>query len=450
MTCDEAREAFSDLYDGALTGAPLVTLDRHLEGCPACRAEWTAFRRAIEAVKELGSAEPSPGFASRVVQQVEAPPWWRRAAQAIFFPLHVKVPIQAVALVLVAFTAVVVFQRSPELKREAQVAVAPPAPGARPAAPAPAAPRGEERADEPARFAKPPADNFARAKGAAKAPEGDAGYPTPAGAVPAKVLPAQAPTAQEAAPAAPPPQARLQSEKDRAEALGGAAPQAQPAAPAQAVRRNLRPPASQRDEAKPLGKSAVPAEGEGAGRVAAKSQAEEGEPSAGDKKVQPLQPPAPMPAESRLRVAPAPPARQEETARAKEGQMATAPTGSADELYSAGLTQYARQGYDEAVASFRAFAAQHPRDARVPDARFWLGDSYFAQQRYAEAIPEYEAVITQHPASRRVPTAMLKQAQARLALGDRAGCQTLRDLIGRFPQAREAAQARETLAARCP
>ena len=102
------------------------------------------------------------------------------------------------------------------------------------------------------------------------------------------------------------------------------------------------------------------------------------------------------------------------------------------------------------MASFRAFAAQHPRDARVPDARFWLADSYFAQQRYAEAIPEYEAVIGQYPASRRVPTAMLKQAQARLALGDRAGCQSLRDLIGRFPQAREAAQARETLTARCP
>lgn len=425
MTCDEAREAFSALYDGALTGAPLVTLDRHLEGCPACRAEWTAFRRAIEAVKELGSAEPSSGFASRVVQQVEAPPWWRRAAQAIFFPLHVKVPIQAVALVLVAFTAVVVFQRSPELKREAQVAVAPPTSVARPAG-APTAPPAAEKAAEPARSAKPPADNVAPAKGNAKALEGGAGYPTPAGAVPAKVLPAQAPTVQEAAPAAPPPQARLQSEKDRP------------------------PPASLRDEAKPLGKSAVPAEGEGAGRVAAKSKAEEGEPSAGDTKVQPPQPAAPTPVESRLRVAPAPPARQEETARAKEGQMATAPTGSADELYSAGLTQYARQGYDEAVASFRAFAAQHPRDVRVPDARFWLADSYFAQQRYAEAIPEYEAVIGQYPASRRVPTAMLKQAQARLALGDRAGCQSLRDLIGRFPQAREAVQARETLAARCP
>ena len=130
--------------------------------------------------------------------------------------------------------------------------------------------------------------------------------------------------------------------------------------------------------------------------------------------------------------------------------MATAPAGTADELYSAALTQYARQAYDQAIASFRVFVAQHPRDARVPDARFWLADSYFAQQRYADAIAEYEGLIRGYPASRRLPTALYRQAQARLALGDPSGCQSLRDVIGRFPQAREAAQAREALAARCP
>jgi TolA-binding protein len=97
-------------------------------------------------------------------------------------------------------------------------------------------------------------------------------------------------------------------------------------------------------------------------------------------------------------------------------------------LYSAGLTEFARQSYDRAADAFRAFIAQNPRDTRVPDARFYLADSQFAQQRYAEAIPEYEALIRQFPDSRRVPAALVKQAQARLALGDRAGCQLLRDV----------------------
>ena len=130
--------------------------------------------------------------------------------------------------------------------------------------------------------------------------------------------------------------------------------------------------------------------------------------------------------------------------------LALIPRGSANDLYSAGLTEYARQAYDRSVETFRAFLAQYPQDARAPDARYWLADSYFQQQRYAEAIPEYEAVIRQFPESRRAPAALLRQGQARLALGDQAGCQNLREVVSRFPRAREAGPARETLAARCP
>lgn len=111
MTCDEAREAFSDLYDGGLTGAPLAILTRHLEECAACRADWAAFQRAVQAVAGLGSAEPSPGFAARVRERLEARSGWRRAARRLFFPLHVKVPLQAVALLLVAFAGVLLYQQ---------------------------------------------------------------------------------------------------------------------------------------------------------------------------------------------------------------------------------------------------------------------------------------------------------------------------------------------------
>jgi predicted anti-sigma-YlaC factor YlaD len=77
MNCPEAREAFSDLYDGALSGPPLADLSRHLDGCPACRAEWAAFRRAMHALQDLGSEEPSHGFAARVAERIEAPRWWQ-------------------------------------------------------------------------------------------------------------------------------------------------------------------------------------------------------------------------------------------------------------------------------------------------------------------------------------------------------------------------------------
>lgn len=144
------------------------------------------------------------------------------------------------------------------------------------------------------------------------------------------------------------------------------------------------------------------------------------------------------------------PAPAQSPAPAKEGQLSTMGTGSADELYSTALKDLARQEYDRAIDGLRSFVAQHPRDARVPDARFRLAEAYFTRQRYAEAIPEYEALTREFPDSPLVPTALLRQGQARLALGDPTGCQVLGDVAGRYPRAPEATQAREVLSTRCP
>jgi tol-pal system protein YbgF len=107
------------------------------------------------------------------------------------------------------------------------------------------------------------------------------------------------------------------------------------------------------------------------------------------------------------------------------------------------------QSYDRAIESLRAFIQQNPRDTRVPDARMRLADAYVAQHRYGEAIPEYEAVARDFPDNPLVPSALYRQAQARLELGDQAGCQLLREVADRYPQAPEAALAREALSTRC-
>lgn len=137
-------------------------------------------------------------------------------------------------------------------------------------------------------------------------------------------------------------------------------------------------------------------------------------------------------------------------AGAGPARQSSVPTMSPDVLFSAAATQYAQQEYDRAIEGFKTFIATHPQDARVADARYLLGDSYFLRRRYAEAIPEFDTLIRQFPNSSRVPAALYRGGQARLSLGDRAGCQLLRDVATRYPQAREAASAREDLSTRCP
>jgi tol-pal system protein YbgF len=405
MTCTEARAAFSDLYESAATGASLAALKQHLKVCPACRAEWSAFQGAMQAVTALGGAEPSPGFAARVRQRVEEPPWGQRVIRSLFVPLHVKVPIQAVALVLLAFAGLLLYQRSPELRREVEPQQALP-PVAREAPTPPAPPITEE----PPRKAEGPK------------PRGDAPN--------AEQVTPQAPRIAAVPPPAPP---SLETEKNRATSSPG-------------------------DETKGLGKIAVPSESPKAEEPSRELRAKSAESGVATKR---LQQAAPAPAEPGGAALPAPAAPKSlavppSAARpsaapppAKEAQTSSLQGRPADVLYVTGLADLADGKYERSIDNFHAFLGQYPQDARVPDARLRLGQAYFGQGRYAEALQEYEAVVRQFPSSPLVPTALYLQAHARLARGDRSGCQLLRDVDDLYPQAPEAALARETLSTRC-
>jgi TolA-binding protein len=226
MNCPEAREAFSDLYDGALSGLPLADLSRHLDGCPACRAEWADFRRAMQSLQDLGGEEPPRGFAARVAERIEAPGWWQRIAAMLVLPLRVKLPIHAAALVLLGLAGLWVSQRSPELRRAAvehaparQERAAPVQEAPPPAAPPAAAPKAaapRKSAASPAEVGKLGGSATASdAKDAAQEAPAHKGAARPMAAPPATALPqSQGESAQlgRLPAASPPADARVQAE----------------------------------------------------------------------------------------------------------------------------------------------------------------------------------------------------------------------------------------------
>ena len=375
MTCDEAREAFTDLYDGTLSGPPLTALSQHLDGCRACRLEWAAFRKAMHALGDLRDEEPSPGFAARVLDRIEGPGWWRRAVEAIVFPLRLKLPLHAAALVLLGVAGVWVSQRSPELRQAVDLGA--PAPAERSASSPPPAPLPDKAAVEPRPEARPTA-------------------PPPAPPAPAPFTAERGGT---------PPVARI----------GQGAPQGLAARDGASLPAAPPPPSAKKAEPEPA-----------AARALRSAPAPEG---SGAKM------------ESALQAKPAGPAAEKE--------IAGSPAGTADDLFSAAATEYAAQDYKAAIENFRAFLAQYPKERRAPDAQFFQAEAYLAQRRYAEAGAAFDAFLGQYPDHRRAPVALYRQGEARLALGDASGCRVLRDALDRYPSAREAAAAREALAAQC-
>lgn len=110
MRCEQIQERLSEYIEGLLDHENHTAMQNHLAFCPRCQAEVQTLTRGIRAVADLPSIEPPPGFSQKVMarirQEAEKPRLW----QHLFLPIRVKIPIHAMALLLIAGLAVYLYQ----------------------------------------------------------------------------------------------------------------------------------------------------------------------------------------------------------------------------------------------------------------------------------------------------------------------------------------------------
>jgi tol-pal system protein YbgF len=115
-----------------------------------------------------------------------------------------------------------------------------------------------------------------------------------------------------------------------------------------------------------------------------------------------------------------------------------AATGSPDPRadYDAAYALLVQRQYEHAEMGFRRFIQSHPRDRMVPEAMYWLGESYLQRNRTREAAEQFLNLSTEHPNSGKAPDALLKLGVSLNALGarDRA-CAVYGELDRKYPQA---------------
>jgi len=109
------------MIDGALPEAEKKRIEAHVETCATCRKALADLRMSDERVKSLEEVEPPPWLKTRVMAQVREEARQKEGIlRKLFFPLHVKVPIQALATVLVAVVAWNVYRTGePEFRQVA-------------------------------------------------------------------------------------------------------------------------------------------------------------------------------------------------------------------------------------------------------------------------------------------------------------------------------------------
>ena len=103
--------------------------------------------------------------------------------------------------------------------------------------------------------------------------------------------------------------------------------------------------------------------------------------------------------------------------------------------FDAAMNLLAKAQYDEAKASFRAYADANPDDNELaPQAIYWVGNIDFTQHDYPGAMTAFAEQIKKYPKSPRGPDSMLKLGQSLLAMGrTQEGCTTLGAIKSKFP-----------------
>ncbi len=123
------------------------------------------------------------------------------------------------------------------------------------------------------------------------------------------------------------------------------------------------------------------------------------------------------------------------------------------EEFDVALGYLKQKDYEDAERGFAAYIAKNPKNRRVSDALYYLGETYYLRGRPSEAAEQYLKISTSYASSPRAPEAMLRLGEALHGLGAKEqACATFSEIPRKYPNASAAIKAsaeREAKRAQC-
>ncbi|MEN6374665.1 MAG: DUF2275 domain-containing protein [Smithella sp.] len=120
-TCKDINNLFPAYLEDVLSPEEKRRVEEHLHTCAGCRRDIADLHKAVSLLHNLDEVEPPPFFEQRIMAAIreereQKQSVWRR----LFYPLHIKIPIQALTTVFIVVFAFLVYQKSgPEVKQMA-------------------------------------------------------------------------------------------------------------------------------------------------------------------------------------------------------------------------------------------------------------------------------------------------------------------------------------------
>lgn len=110
MDHKEMRHALSEYLDGSLPDADRAAVEKHLASCQNCGDALKELRKTVEHIREIEQVEPPAWMTQKIMARVRSEAEPQGLFQRLFFPLHIKLPLEALGLALVSVTAFFLYQ----------------------------------------------------------------------------------------------------------------------------------------------------------------------------------------------------------------------------------------------------------------------------------------------------------------------------------------------------
>jgi hypothetical protein len=118
MQCNDIQEKLSAYIEGDISSEERMLIDKHLKSCEQCRETLAEMKKTTEYVRDLDDIEPPAWLTQKIMEKIRSEAGKEKSIwQKLFYPLHIKLPVEAAVAVLLAVTTVYIFRTmQPEIK----------------------------------------------------------------------------------------------------------------------------------------------------------------------------------------------------------------------------------------------------------------------------------------------------------------------------------------------
>jgi hypothetical protein len=110
MNHNDIRHMLSEYIDGAITAEDRAAIEEHLATCEKCREALKELRQTVAHIRSVEELDPPSWMKQKIMTKVRAEAEKKSWFQRFFFPLHIKLPLEAVGVLFIAVTAVFIYQ----------------------------------------------------------------------------------------------------------------------------------------------------------------------------------------------------------------------------------------------------------------------------------------------------------------------------------------------------